>query len=102
MATFAGQTVSGSLSADGPSSSFQPVANKPFNVFITGGFTATVTLQRTYDGGATWLDCSKPDLSVAAFTAATNFVVDEPEAGVLYRVNVASYSGSPVGYRFST
>lgn len=51
-----------------------------FNVSIYGAFNATVTLQRSFDGGATWLDCD-------TWSAPVQDVGDEPE-GAMYRLGV--------------
>jgi hypothetical protein len=56
---------------------------------ISGEFTGTVTVQRSFDDGSTWLD-------VDAFTQPTEEVGFEP-AGCQYRVGVkagSSWSGS--------
>lgn len=50
----------------------------PFNLSLNGTWAGTITLQRTFDGGATWLD-------VATYTAIIQDAGDEPELGVLYR-----------------
>ena len=47
---------------------------------ISGTFTATVTVQRSFDEGATWLD-------VDNFTASTEEIGFEP-AGCQYRVGI--------------
>ena len=60
-----------------------------FNVSVSGTFTATARLQRSFDGGASWLD-------VAEYTAPAQNVGEEPE-GALYRIGlVAHTSGSAV------
>lgn len=56
---------------------------------ISGSFTGSVTVQRSFDDGSTWLD-------VDVFTAATEEVGFEP-TGCQYRVGVkagASWSGT--------
>jgi hypothetical protein len=58
-----------------------------FNLSITGTFTATVTVQRSFDKGSTWHD-------VDTFTAAVEEVGFEPET-VKYRLGIKSgdYTG---------
>ena len=51
-----------------------------FNVSIWGTFVATVTVQRSFDQGATWLD-------VASYTAPIEDIGFEPEAA-MYRIGV--------------
>ena len=53
-----------------------------FNLSISGTFSATVTVQRSFDKGSTWLD-------IDSFTSATEEVGFEPET-VKYRVGVKS------------
>jgi len=93
--------VSGSFTATGQSSSFTPPAalSGKFNVSISGTFSATVKLERSFDAGSTWIVCSKPDLSDAAFTAGASFTVEEPEPGVRYRLNCTAYSSGTATYR---
>lgn len=52
-----------------------------YNVSVSGTFTATVTLQRSFDDGTTWLD-------VKTYTAGAQEVGLEPEYGVVYRIGV--------------
>lgn len=64
-----------------------------FNLSISGTFVATVTLQRSFDQGSTWLD-------VATYSVAAEDRGEEIEEGVLYRLNVktgAYTSGTVVG-----
>jgi len=64
-----------------------------FNLSLSGTWDATVTVQRSYDSGSTWVD-------VKTFTANTEEVGYEPETGVLYRFGVktgAFTSGTVVG-----
>ena len=51
-----------------------------FSVSVQGTFTATVTLQKTYDGGTNWYD-------VETFTSAGEWWGTEPE-GSIYRIGV--------------
>ena len=52
-----------------------------FNLSISGTWTATVTLQRSFDGGSTWFD-------VGARTENIQEYGLEPEDSVQYRVGV--------------
>lgn len=53
-----------------------------FNVSVWAStFDATVTLQRSFDSGTTWLDVSE-------FTANDEMVGHEPEKDVIYRIGV--------------
>jgi len=53
-----------------------------FNVSASGFGTATVSLQRTFDG-STWK-------TRKTYTADVEEVLEEPEAGVQYRIGVAT------------
>ena len=52
-----------------------------FNISISGTWTGTVTCQRAFDSGSSWLD-------VATWTANTEEYGFEPERDVRYRVGV--------------
>jgi len=52
-----------------------------FNVSISGTWIATVTAQRSFDGGSTWYD-------VATWEANTQEYGYEPEREVQYRIGV--------------
>jgi hypothetical protein len=64
-----------------------------FNVSLSGTWSATVHLQRSFDSGATWLD-------VQSLSANAELTGDEPERGVLYRFGVKTggyTSGTVIG-----
>ncbi len=67
-----------------------------FNLSLSGDWVGTVTVQRSFDGGTTWLD-------VAEFTVNGEFVGNEPEPGVKYRVGVkpGDYTSGTVTGRLS-
>jgi len=68
-----------------------------FNLSLSGTWNATVCVQRSFDGGATWLD-------VESFEESGEYAGFEPEDNVMYRFGVptgAYTSGSVVG-RLST
>lgn len=52
-----------------------------FNLSISGTFSATVTVQRSFDVGVTWAD-------VDTFTAPIETAGYDPEVVVLYRAGV--------------
>jgi hypothetical protein len=67
--------------------------SRKFNFSLSGIWAATVAVQRSFDGGITWLD-------VATFTANGEYVGEEPEPGVTYRFGVKTgeyTSGTIVG-----
>lgn len=54
---------------------------RPFNVSISGSWSATVVLQRSFDGGSNWF-------TVGSYTSNQELVVDTVEPGVLWRCGV--------------
>lgn len=56
---------------------------RTFNLSVSGTWVGTVTLQRSFDGGSTWLD-------VASWTANVETTVETPESGVLWRLGIKS------------
>jgi hypothetical protein len=96
--------VSGIFDAVESSGRFSPasqIRRGRFNVSIWGTFVATVKLERSFDDGVTWLVCSKPDLSDAAFTFPVTFAVEEPEADIYYRLTCSAFTSGTVNYRMS-
>jgi hypothetical protein len=69
-----------SIAAQNTFSSTVAIAG-PFNVSLSGTWSATVHLQRSYDAGVTWMD-------VASYTANIEDRGLEAETGVLYRIGV--------------
>lgn len=67
-----------------------------FNLSVSGTFVATVTVQRSFDSGDTWLDVK----SVSAKTEEYGF---ETESGVVYRVGIkeGGYTSGQVFVRIS-
>lgn len=74
-------------------------------------YNATPQLERSFDGGATWLPCNMGGSGVLAqwATATTggvpvSFAFGEPESGMLYRFNLLAYTGiagTTLNYRLS-
>ncbi len=52
-----------------------------FNISLSGTWSATVTVQRSFDQGSTWFD-------VESFVGNVQEYGFEPEGGVVYRVGV--------------
>ena len=72
-----------------------------FNLTLSGSFTGlAATLQRSFDGGATWASCTNLG-APTVFTAAASELGEEPEPGVLYRVNVTAIASGSVSVRLS-
>lgn len=69
---------------------------RPFNVSISGSWSATVVLQRSFDGGTTWF-------TVGSYTSNQELVVDTVEPGVLWRCGVLTggFTSGTVAIRLS-
>lgn len=67
-------------------------------------FTGSIQLERSFDGGATWLVCNVGGGGVMAiYNAGTpvNMTFGEPEKNVLYRLNCTVLSAGSINYRIS-
>lgn len=74
-------TAAGQWTNDGDGAEFDQ--RRPFNISVGGTFVATVTLQRSFDGGSTWHD-------VWATAEPAERIVDTTESGLLWRLGVKS------------
>ena len=89
----AGSTLANITAGTGTAITFSPVA-------VSG----TVRLERSFDGGVTWI----PD-TIQGGTTAMSFVdfsavsqrILEPEQGVFYRLNCVAYTSGTINYRIS-
>lgn len=80
-------------------------------VFVGVGITAeaTVQLERSFDGGATWLVCGiggsgTPAVYAVGAAGINNpitFTVGEPEQMVAYRLHCTVYTSGTINYRIS-
>ncbi len=99
-APFVGTGVTGAVEISGP-----------FNLVIygsagpNGSWAGTVRLERSFDGGTTWVVAGVGGGGQqASWNTGTDlsFVVGEPERGVLYRLNCTSWVSGTINWRFST
>lgn len=69
-----------------------------------GAFSGTVQLERSFDGGSTYIPVSltPAGTTAAKWTAEVSTEFMEPERGVLYRLNATIYSSGTINYRLST
>lgn len=68
-------------------------------------YSGSVQLERSFDGGATWLLCNIGGSgALAQYAAGTpvSLVFGEPERSVLYRLNCTGYTSGVINYRLST
>lgn len=109
--------LSGSFTGTGQSSPYRPpVASRDtntgqFNVFLYGTAVATVQLERSYDAGGTWFVTAVASTSAPIQTnkwvydsgtlASISSVIEEPEQGILYRLNCTAYTSGTLNYRVS-
>lgn len=85
---------SGSLASATRSQSYRPGADQPFNIWISGTFSATAAIVRSLDGGVSWVPVAKPDLSAAlTFSGPISFSALEPDPQVLWAVSTAVADG---------
>jgi len=98
--------VTGAFSQTGLSETFapdsRPGAPRRFNLSLWGAFTGVVAVERSFDRGASWIGCSRDGAGTpAAYSTPVSLVLEEPEAGVLYRLNCTALSAGTVSYRLS-
>lgn len=73
-----------------------------FNIQLSGVWVGTVQLERSFDGGATFIAAAKDTSgTAAAYTTNVSIVVNEVEPGVIYRWNCTAYTSGTVAYRIS-
>jgi hypothetical protein len=74
-----------------------------FNVDISGTFSGTLKVQRSFDSGTTWAtrDVDNTGTLKASYTAAASLVFHEPEMGVLTRVAMTAYASGTADCRVS-
>lgn len=69
-----------------------------------GASNSTVQLEKTFDGGTTWLPAGiggAGQQAVYVNVGALAIVVSEPEKGVSYRLNCTAYVSGTLNYRMS-
>ena len=66
-------------------------------------FSATVQLERSFDGGSTWIVCNIGASGALAqwTTGPITITFGEPEKQVFYRLNCTAYSSGTINYRIS-
>jgi hypothetical protein len=67
-------------------------------------YSGTLQLERSFDGGFTWIVCNIGSAgALAQWTAGTpvSLTFGEPEKNVLYRINCTAYSSGTINYRIS-
>lgn len=86
--------ITGTFEATGQSAELK-VSSANYTLSLSGGATATVKLQRSFDDGVTWKD-------VKSYTADAEENGFEPTSKVSYRLNCSAYTSGTVTYVFGT
>lgn len=91
--------VAGTFVATGSSAGLIPVTGsfsipRNMNISLSGTFTATVLVERSFDGGTTYH-------LVDTHTAIVETNIIEQETSVLYRLRCSAYTDGTVVYRLS-
>lgn len=73
-----------------------------FNLFIYGIFVGTVQLEKSFDGGTTWIAASLDTAGDAAsYTVPVSVTGFECEKGVYYRINCTAFNSGTINVRMS-
>jgi len=87
--------ITGSFTGTGSSSTMTNLAtldaDKKMTVSISGGFSATMNLERSYDAGGTWN-------VVKSYTAPIEENLDTPSDAFVYRLTCSSFTSGQVDY----
>lgn len=95
----AARKASGSLSSVTAGASIQMTG--AFNLALSGTFVATLSQERSFDGGTTWISVTFANGSPVTFTAPVSVQWYEPQAGVLHRVKCSAYTSGVINWRLS-
>jgi hypothetical protein len=98
----AGATVSQTITGNAASAAFVAVKNVPFNIagWVTGGTTpgsslsGTVYLERSIDGGATYLPITASGNQIESFTSVFSESWQDGQANALYELQCSSCTGT--------
>lgn len=90
-----GQVASAALSAENTFTDWVQLFG-PFNLSVSGTWVGTITIQRSFDNGVTWLD-------VKTYTSNAEDLGEEPELGVLFRAGFkpGEYTSGTAAVRIS-
>lgn len=72
-----------------------------FNFAVWGTFVGTIVLEKSYDGGATYIQAYDAGGNALSYTAPRTIIVEEPEDGVKYRPRCSAFTSGTINYRLS-
>lgn len=73
-----------------------------FNFFVYGTFVGTVRLEKSFDGGTTWIPASLDTSGTpASYTGPVSVTGFEGEKGMYYRANCTAYTSGTINVRMS-
>jgi hypothetical protein len=94
--------VTGAFSGAGQNSAvFTPIEGRGFNITLYGTFVGTVVLQRSTDGGTTWLPVTAGGVAIYSWTAPGSESAEESQSGVQYRLTCSAWTSGAPTYRIS-
>lgn len=91
--------VAGAFNAAGQSDS--GVFLGEFNASLWGTFVGDVRLERSFDGGVTFIPCTDLYGAAVSFSDEMSIGFKESEQGVFYRFNCTAYTSGTINYRIS-
>jgi len=93
----------GAATATGTQTAIKVAAGSPVRVEVWGTFVGTVQVERSGDGGLTFLPLTKAGAATGAFTAPANEQIeDENQEGAQWRLNVTAFTSGTINWRLST
>lgn len=73
-----------------------------FNLFVYGTFSGTVQLEKSFDGGTTWIPASLDTAGdPASYTTPCTVTGFECEKGMYYRINCTAFTSGTINIRMS-
>ena len=95
-----GGPLTGQFTEPGASPHFGPASvGRGLNITVWGEFVGLLQLQRSFDEGGSWH--AKWPAEVYEIDAPRSFSDEEPEPGVLYRLECLSLASGAADYRIS-
>jgi hypothetical protein len=89
----------GTLSGAGQTTS-PTVFTGRFNLAVSGAFVGKVVIDRSFDGGATWVPCTNLGGAVE-FEGPASEILQNGERGVLFRARMAAWTSGAAVVRLS-